>query len=175
MVKAMKNGAGFNWQYEDLSLEIILRPNNEPIIIGKIWSNDLVSLELATCDSQSYGFLSKPTLQTWHERLGHVNTSKLFEMKKNKSVIGLDFTDEVDFCKGCALSKVTKSSFKTSNTQTKEPGDLVFMDMCSASPSTSLGGAKYFLLLNHFTKYRKVYFLKVFAFSCSLPLEQLMH
>ena len=83
-------------------------------------------------------------------------------MKKNECVIGLDFTEDDEFCKGCALAKVPKSTFKLSkNTHSSKPGDLFTMDLCSSSLSVSLSNSKYYLLLkDDFSKYKLIYFLK---------------
>ena len=163
-MKGFKYGVTYIWndRKNDI-LHVVNRKDNTIMAVGSVLDNtDLIALQFEHKEKKSFSVITKPNIQVWHERMGHVSKDKLRQMRKDNSVAGLDFEDNNTFCKGCALSKVPKSSFKSCDElKTTKAGELVFMDLCSASPSVSLKGAKYFLLFkDDFTKYQKVYFLK---------------
>ena len=82
-------------------------------------------------------------------------------MLKKNVVNGMTFIEDNKFCTGCALSKTTRDSFKLSTSQrSRKLGELIYMDLCSSSPSVSINDSRYFLLFkDDYSKYTHVFFL----------------
>ena len=126
---------------------VIVDQEGNELVHGFHIQDDVYGLKLkrpetAAFISKSSRSHSKPTIQKWHERLGHVGKECLRNMAKNGSVIGLEFVDKEEFCEPCAIAKNPRDSFKLSkNSHSSKPCDLFTMDLCSSSPSVSL--AKY--------------------------------
>ena len=72
-----------------------------------------------------------------------------------------DTSGRVGLCESCIGGKQSTTPFKTSNTTTSEPLELVHSDLCGKMGAKSIGGAEYFLMfLDHHTHYCWVYPLK---------------
>uniref|UniRef100_A0A1Y1LCN3 Endonuclease n=1 Tax=Photinus pyralis TaxID=7054 RepID=A0A1Y1LCN3_PHOPY len=100
------------------------------------------------------------TLTTWHERLAHQNIP-LVKQILNKH--GVQYTTENcnKICEACVKGKQHKMPFSRSETKTTEVCELVHMDLCGPMENSSIGGAKYFLLIkDDYSHYRTVYYLK---------------
>jgi hypothetical protein len=98
--------------------------------------------------------------QTWHERLGHVNSRYLSKLEKSGSIHIEPGTVCDDFCNPCLASKLTRAPFKTSNLSTTRPGELVFSDL-AVLPCVGRGGYRYFVTyIDHFTRHTTVFLLR---------------
>ena len=67
-----------------------------------------VSMELASIVSKEHN-----DLDLWHQRLGHINGSKLKEIARKGVLKGLKIplTAELSFCEGCFEGKMFRKSF----------------------------------------------------------------
>lgn len=100
----------------------------------------------------------KLSLGEWHQRLVHQNVRHVREVlkKHNVSYIDKDFQ-----CEACVMGKMHRLSFPKSESKTEKCGDIIHADLCGPMPTTSLSGARYFLLLkDDYSHFRVVYFLK---------------
>jgi hypothetical protein len=102
--------------------------------------------------------------QLWHERLSHINVKYIRNTLKKKAVLGIheDEMNEEFTCEGCHLGKATRTPFPKKTTKTSlQPGDLIHGDLSGEMKVSSLGGAKYFLLLKYdYPGFLQVAFLK---------------
>lgn len=99
----------------------------------------------------------------WHRQFGHLNEQSMQKLVKKELVNHLDYdtTEEVGVCEACIGGKQCKNSFKSSETATSVPLELVHSDVCRKMGAKSKGGAEYFLtLLDDKTHYTWVYPLK---------------
>ena len=99
----------------------------------------------------------------WHRRFGHLNEQSMQKLVKEQLVNHLDYdtSGEVGVCEACIAGKQCKSSFKSSETVTSMPLELVHSDLCGKMGHKSIGGAEYFLtLLDDKTHYTWVFPLK---------------
>lgn len=99
----------------------------------------------------------------WHTRLGHVNYQAMSLMSKEKMVSRIPKTIKPDaFCDGCLMSKQTRKQFPVkANYSAKKMLELVHGDLCGPiSPETAFGFRYFFLLVDDFSRYMWVYFLK---------------
>ena len=72
-----------------------------------------------------------------------------------------DMSGEVGVCEACIGGKQCKNGFKSSQTVTSVPLELVHSDVCGKMGQKSLGGAEYFLtFVDDYTHYTWVYPLK---------------
>lgn len=99
-------------------------------------------------------------LSVWHNKLAHQNINHIKNFLTSREVRYID--DSENFvCESCLAGKQQRSRFKNSLSRAEKPLELVHADVCGPMETTSLGGARYFLLLkDDFTNYRVVYFLK---------------
>ena len=106
---------------------------------------------------------AKASLQTWHERLGHVNRNSIEKMVRNNAVLGITVTDDKHFfCESCPSGKQFKLPFNKSEKNVNvAPGEVIHTDLCGPMQTPSIGNAKFFLLFkDESSGFRTVYFLR---------------
>ncbi|GAQ92818.1 Ribonuclease H-like superfamily protein with integrase and retrovirus zinc finger-like domains [Klebsormidium nitens] len=87
----------------------------------------------------------------WHRRLGHAGYENLSKMVEGGSVRGVGVKAEAfrkkrtSLCAPCIIGKQTREPFHTESDSkaSKEPLELVHMDVCGPMPVTSKGGRRY--------------------------------
>ena len=127
--------------------------------------------------AQERALLAKVDLQTWHERLGHINVDRLKKLKDGMAG-GVSFSEEElkDFsCEVCALGKAHKAPiFNHQRERASHPGQLFHADVCGPMKTESKGGATYLMLAVDDAS-RKVfsYFLKKKS-DCLEAVQQLV-
>ncbi|KAK0593944.1 hypothetical protein LWI29_021070 [Acer saccharum] len=88
-------------------------------------------------------------IELWHERLGHMNFRDLQILDKFNSVRGFPKLGKKanSVCGPCQQGKQTKSMHKKGKyLSTKEPLELLHMDLMGPMQTESLGGKDTFLL-----------------------------
>ena len=96
----------------------------------------------------------------WHRRLGHLNEQSMKRLVDKDLVNQLDYdmSEEFGVCEACIGGKQCKNGFKSSQTVTSVPLELVHSDVCGKMGQKSLGGAEYFLtFVDDYTHYTWVY------------------
>lgn len=101
--------------------------------------------------------------QTWHRRLGHLNSTDMNKMKLGL-VDGIYYPDTFvtskSSCQVCCEGKQTRLPFPT-GTRATEILQIVHSDICGPMECKSVGGARYFLLfIDDYTRMTFIYFLK---------------
>jgi len=109
--------------------------------------------------------LKDPTLTTlWHYRLGHLHLQALLKMSSNELVSGLPALQANSItgrCDACLKGKMMRTPFKPAAQLTSAPLELIHSEQCGPMQQKSFGGCRYFMLLiDNFTKFTAVYFLK---------------
>lgn len=105
------------------------------------------------------------SLRVWHERLDHVNFETLREMSAKEIVKDLyneNTGDANPFCEGCVYGKQYHFSFpKSGAKRSSKAGEVFYVDLCGTMSTSSISGAKYFMLLKiYYSRYSFIYFLK---------------
>lgn len=104
------------------------------------------------------------TMDTWHQRYGHLNHQSLTALKNKNMVTGLnlDKTSKPSFCSACAEGKSSRTKFPTSENKRHDTVlGIVHSDVCGKITTKSLGGSEYFLtFVDDHSRYVWVYFLK---------------
>lgn len=102
--------------------------------------------------------LAALSIKTWHERLAHQNIGYVRDsLVRNNIKFVDDWNDHV--CEGCDYGKHHRDSHPINTKVANHILDVVHVDLCEMEV-VSLGGAKYFLLIDDFSHYKTVYFLK---------------
>ena len=99
-----------------------------------------------------YSFLAKhlESAEIWHRRFCHAGYENLARLAEGNLVKGMHvsaakFREKVDtVCEPCVQGKQTRLPFSDSDSRSKQPCELVHMDVCGPMPVTSTGGSKYF-------------------------------
>ena len=87
----------------------------------------------------------------WHNRLGHVNYKRLKEMSRLELIP--DFDGNIEKCKTCMLTKITRSSLPIVQRITKLL-ELIHTDLGDFYSTPSFGGNKYHVtFIDDFTRY----------------------
>lgn len=99
------------------------------------------------------------SLAEWHCRLAHINFEQVRKLLKRNAI---EYTEkEKPFCTSCLSGKQHRLPFPRSQTITEKIGDLVHGDLEGPIEVSSVGGARYFLLMkDDYSRYRYVYFMK---------------
>ena len=107
-------------------------------------------------NSSAY-LLESPNL--WHARLGHMNYDTLRRLSAKEYIPKLNI-DPKHKCETCVEAKLTRSSFKRVERNTKVL-DLIHTDICDLKFAPTRGGNKYFItFVDDCTKYCYIYLLK---------------
>lgn len=125
-----------------------IRKGGETFIVAKLVQNLWVIEEKGT----DYAFLSKrlETAETWHRRFCHAGYEALAKIAdgnlvKGMNVSGAKFRERLEtVCEPCLQGKQTRLPFPESESKSKEPCELIHMDVCGPMPVMSTGGSKYF-------------------------------
>ena len=98
-----------------------------------------------------------PTLQLWHNRLGHCNFSVV---KRVLNSCNVAYSSTTRFCEPCIHGKHHQLPFHTSLSQYTTPLELVFIDIWGPAPVCASNGARYYIsFLDAHTKYTWLFLL----------------
>lgn len=102
--------------------------------------------------------------ETWHRRLGHINSNDMNKMKRCGLVEGLEYTDTFTTsklsCEVCCEGKQTRLPFAAGSRAT-EILQIVHSDVCGPMEKQSIGGARYFVLfIDDYSRMTFIYFMK---------------
>lgn len=113
------------------------------------------------------------SLETWHQRLCHLNYQTIMAMARTEAVAGMILQNKhtPEFCVGCVLGKSHRHSFVSESPRipSSVPGYLVHADICGPMAHASLGGALYYLLFkDDHSGFRYIFCIteKTEAFCC---------
>nr|GEV28658.1 ribonuclease H-like domain, reverse transcriptase, RNA-dependent DNA polymerase [Tanacetum cinerariifolium] len=99
----------------------------------------------------------------WHVRLGRLNFESLNSMAQRDLVYGIPaIKHTTQVCDVCLIGKHSKAPFpKKAKARSTSPLDLVYGDLCGPIIPPTPSGKKYiFLLVDDYSRYMWVYFLK---------------
>lgn len=103
--------------------------------------------------------------ETWHRRLGHINSTSLNKMK-NGAVEGISYTELANIdkssCTICCEGKQARLPFQPSTTKTEDLLEVIHADVCGQMENLSIGGSRYYVLfVDDYSKMAFVYFMKM--------------
>ena len=105
------------------------------------------------------------TIETWHQRLGHLHPSAIRSMASKRTAKGLDLEGTeglMQNCQGCILRKSHRSAIpKASTSKSSRLLELVHSDVNGPMETPSLGGSKYFVtFIDDFSKWIVMYTMR---------------
>ena len=152
---------GYNFHFD--SETCVIREGST--VIAKIARhNGVYSLR---SEATASAFLTKPTAELWHRRLGHLGFDNLAKLQRLEMVKGINVTPE-EFeaagqatCEPCIRSKQHKVHRPLSESDTDAPLELLHMDVCGPMPLPSVGGRYY--LATYLDDYSKLSIVRSIA------------
>jgi hypothetical protein len=148
---------------------LIYNPYNQVIAIAPLKENLYILNSRAedACLAMNINTRESPqqvrhNIMMWHRRYGHQNAETIKKMASRSLVHGLEnIKGEITTCDTCIKSKMTRAGFKKSEIRTKNPLDLLHMDLWSSSAGPSFGQNKYLLtIVDDYSRYAWVFPLK---------------
>ena len=133
--------AGKTVKFDKTSCEFINKKNQRVAFATKV--GGLYHLEFCQHSRQGVNLVKeKGKERLWHRRFGHLNKQSLEKLAKKELIGNFDYnpSNELGFCEACVGGKQCRSSFKASETETKEPLELVHSDVCAKMNNKSIGG-----------------------------------
>ena len=90
----------------------------------------------------------------WHSRFEHISFHTLKEMSNQQLVEGLPLIKVPNkLCRDCVAGKHHRTPFPlTSSYRATEPLELIYADICGPTSPPTLGGSKYFLVIDDYTR-----------------------
>ncbi|KAK1553434.1 hypothetical protein Q3G72_034975 [Acer saccharum] len=139
----------------------ILKPDGQTLLKGMRSSDNCYCLEARIVSNH---VSMDEQIELWHERLGHMNFRDLRTLGKFNCVRGLPKLRKKanGICGPCQQGKQTKSMHKKGKyLTTKEPLELLHMDLMGPMQTESLGGKRYiFVCVDDFSRFTWTYFLR---------------
>lgn len=117
-----------------------------------------------TSEKCSFAGQAVATGETWHKRLGHINSSYLNKMKDGL-VEGINYSGQLKIekqnCEVCCEGKQSRQPFKHKGSKATGLLDLVHSDVAGPMETASIGGSRYFVQFqDDFSRMCFVYFMK---------------
>ncbi|KAK7861884.1 hypothetical protein R5R35_001481 [Gryllus longicercus] len=85
--------------------------------------------------------VTENSLKAWHDRLGHVNFTRVREMIKSGVISGITLSDEDEIlCESCLYGKQHRFHHASREVREEEVGERVFTDVCGPIATESSGG-----------------------------------
>ncbi|CAL5387066.1 unnamed protein product [Camellia sinensis] len=95
----------------------------------------------------------------WHCRLGHISVNRLRSLVSSGQ-LGHVIPDNFD-CIPCQLAKQPALSFNKSTSVSLAPFDLIHSDIWGPSPTTTMGGSRYFVVfIDDFSRFTWLFLMK---------------
>lgn len=117
-----------------------------------------------TSDVANSAVVKPNDMDTWHQRLGHLNESdlKLLAGKKGAHGINIRRGHQLSQCKVCLSEKQTRERFESGReNRTSEMLEVVHSDVCGPMKVNSHSNSRYFVtFIDDYSRYCEVYFLK---------------
>lgn len=126
-------------------------------------SNRLYKILIETTKLECLMTKKDEVSRLWHVRLGHVNYQAIQMMFKEKMVRDVPaISQQRNLCDGCVMSKQARKKFPGKTTyEAGQVLDLIHGDLCGPiTPETASGYKYFFLLVDDFSRFMWVYFLK---------------
>ena len=138
------------------------------VMTGKRTGATLYQVDATAQRSPTLGLsasTSQASLNTWHQRLGHVNVRTVTRMASGIGVTGMSIKPSSgkleNCCEGCNMGKMHKLPFPKSTSKPTVVGELIVSDVVGPIQEPSISGARYYVLFKDvYSKYKVVYFLK---------------
>jgi hypothetical protein len=142
---------GYNYIFTDKGVEVFRREDSSIVFTGQLknklylvdFNKSKAKLETCLVAKSSMGWL-------WHRRLAHVGMRNLAKLLKDEHILGLTNAhfEKDRICSTCQVEKqVGVPHPPKSIVSTKQPLELIHMDLFGPVAYLSIGGNKYDLII----------------------------
>ena len=155
---------GFNCLFTDKGVEVFKREDSSIVFTGRLkgklylvdFNKSKAKLETCLVAKSSMGWL-------WHRRLAHVGMRNLTKLLKNEHILGLTNVhfEKDRICEACQAGKQVGAPHPPKSiVSTKQPLELIHMDLFGPVAYLSIGGNKHGLVIvDDFTRFTWVFFM----------------
>jgi hypothetical protein len=114
----------------------------QTVAMGELHSGNVYKLAQGSRELHA-NLAVKSNFGLWHRRLGHLNTSQMYNVPQ--AAEGVELKGTPSECKTCNMNKITRQSFKkkTKEESPKKIGWRIYADLGEA-PVRSINGEKYY-------------------------------
>ena len=114
-------------------------------------------------DEVAQAHISSSSLNLWHQKLAHQNYQTVKQVLNSHDMKLQD--KEETFCDACAMGKIPRLPFTSSENKTNRIGDIIHADVCVPLHVKSIG---FLLLKDDFSHFRTTYFIaaKADVYTC---------
>ncbi|CAN1845367.1 Retrovirus-related Pol polyprotein from transposon TNT 1-94, partial [Linum perenne] len=134
------------------------------IFVGKGYMSGglfVIETSISLNDKASPSSYLVESCDTWHARLGHLNSKSLKLMKKMNLLPNLLGNIDLPKCHVCVEAKFNKKPFKTVNKRASCLLELIHSDLADFKGIESKGGKNYYItFVDDYSRYTKVYLLR---------------
>lgn len=154
----------------DSGCEVLFR-KNEAIVFdsngnAKMFADRINGLYYVKEQFETSAIMTEPKvadLNTWHQRLGHLNERDLKRLIAEEKIVRstVHQGEKLQACETCLKGKLTSTPFPKKSTPCQGMLEIIHTDVCGPMRTNSLGGARYFAtFVDDSTGWGEVYFLK---------------
>jgi hypothetical protein len=156
---------------DDDMLEVVNKQIARMIMRVPRTLNRMYKIELSTIEPKCLMASIDDQAWLWHGRLGHVNFRSLKQLVSKEMATGVpNIRHPEQVCSDCLMAKQTRTVFpKAAKWQSEEKLSLVYVDLCGPITPATVGGNRYFMLLvDDYSRWMQVYFLKSKDQACDV-------
>jgi hypothetical protein len=143
---------------------IVMNQNNQIMVGGDLVDRTCIFHEAHTAtvgtkqiNSSAY-ILHKPTLITWHRRLGHLNMNAVKQVIKKQKIKIFPHSTTRELCDVCCSGKIKAEPFPTSTNKAITVLRLVHSDVVGPIHPVSAGENRYFITFTgDYTRYAEIF------------------
>ena len=127
------------------------------VLTATLLKDDLYQVNLKSVASANL-----VSLETWHQRLGHLSEQNLKKLPNMVDGMQIKAQEHLGFCEICSKGKMAKSKHKKNKEiRTKQIGEIIHTDVWGPIEPSSIGGARYYVsFTDDFSRKSFVYFMK---------------
>ena len=139
--------------------ECLIKDSLNKIVLKGIREGNIYALNLnSLCVNDATCLVvNDNSMDLWHRRLGHINTSTISKLIKKNLIRGVPKLNlnELHMCDACIRGKQVRESFKSKQDVTMtRPLELLHLDLFGPSRVKSLGGKSYaFVIVDDFSRF----------------------
>ena len=148
---SVRNGAKFEFEDEKCYITVGGEVVAEAVCKAGVYTLSGQSLEIPSSAKEvALAATAAESAELWHRRYGHLGYENLARLQSGEMVTGIGVTVEAfksaggDICEPCVQAKQHRLPHPSSASDSKEPLELLHMDVCGPFAEPSLGGARYF-------------------------------
>jgi hypothetical protein len=98
----------------------------------------------------------RTTIDGWHKRFGHPSLQIVQNLVKKFS-LPVTTNKLSSLCSSCSINKAHQQPFRVTSLQSYTPLEIIYIDVWGPAHYTKMDGSRYYLFVDHYTKYMWFY------------------